>query len=185
MLLILPFLVVLIGFGWQAVGGLGPVVDGLRQNAPHLLNPLDINGLKSGLTFFIAVVLTGLFYQGTWQRIFAARDKKVIRNGFLISGLVSAPIIFIMGLFGLAFVGLELPGDGSVALFSVLLDKVPLWFAVSLLPFGLALIMSSADSTISGLSSILVVDLRRLLPQLSSQGLLSLSRGVIVVLSVP
>ncbi|AWV89398.1 sodium:solute symporter family transporter [Bradymonas sediminis] len=185
MLLILPFLVVLIGFGWQAVGGLGPVIDGLQNNAPHLLNPLDVNGLKSGLTFFIAVVLTGLFYQGTWQRIFAARDQKVIRNGFLISGLLSAPIIFIMGLFGLAFVGLELPGDGSVALFSVLLDTVPLWFAISLLPFGLALIMSSADSTISGLSSILVVDLRRLLPRLSSQGLLSLSRGVIVVLSVP
>jgi Na+/proline symporter len=62
---------------------------------------------------------------------------------------------------------------------------VPVWFAIGLLPFGLALIMSSADSTISGLTSILVVDLRRLLPKLSNHNLLSLSRWLIVLLSVP
>lgn len=185
MLVILPFLVLLIGFGWHASGGLTPVLQGLQEAAPHLLNPLDINGLKSGLTFFIAVVLTGLFYQGTWQRIFAARDNKVIRNGFILSGLLSFPIIFIMGLFGLAFVGLGLPGDGSVALFSVLLSDVPLWFAIGLLPFGLALIMSSADSTISGLTSIMVVDLRRLLPRMHNQALLSWSRWLILLLSLP
>ncbi|MFP2769831.1 sodium:solute symporter family protein [Oceanisphaera sp. KMM 10153] len=185
MLVILPFLLLLMLFGWQATGGLGPVIAGLQEKAPQLLNPLDTTGLKSGLTFFIAVVLTGLFYQGTWQRVFAARDNKVIRNGFILSGLVSFPIIFIMGLFGLAFVGLELPGDGSVALFSVLMPSMPLWFAIGLLPFGLALIMSSADSTISGLSSMMVVDLRRLLPNISAHRLLGLSRWLIVLLSIP
>ncbi|MGQ7847059.1 sodium:solute symporter family transporter [Granulosicoccus sp. 3-233] len=185
LLVILPFLALLIGFGWQASNGLTPALQGLRTTAPQLLNPLDINGLKSGLTFFIAVVLTGLFYQGTWQRVFAARDNRVIRNGFILSGLLSFPIIFIMGLFGLAFVGLDLPGDGSVALFSVLLADVPLWFAIGLLPFGLALIMSSADSTISGLTSIMVVDLHRLLPQMNNQTLLSWSRWLILLLSLP
>ncbi len=131
------------------------------------------------------MVLTGLFYQGTWQRIFAARSSRVIRNSFILSGLLIFPIIFTMGLFGLAFVALDLPGDGSVALFSVLLSDVPMWFAIGLLPFGLALIMSSADSTISGLSSIFVIDLRRLLPQLSNHSLLVLSRWLIIVLSVP
>lgn len=185
MLVILPFLLLLMMFGWQATGGLAPVIAGLQEKAPHLLNPLDTTGLKSGLTFFIAVVLTGLFYQGTWQRVFAARDNKVIRNGFILSGLISFPIIFIMGLFGLAFVGLDLPGDGSVALFSVLMPNMPLWFAIGLLPFGLALIMSSADSTISGLSSMMVVDLRRLLPNISAHKLLGLSRWLIVLLSIP
>lgn len=185
MLIIIPFLVVLIGFAWQTIGGLAPALQGVQEKAPQLLNPLDINGLKSGLTFFIAVVLTGLFYQGTWQRIFAARDNRVIRNGFILSGLLSFPIIFIMGLFGLAFVGLDLPGDGSVALFSVLLADAPTWFAIGLLPFGLALIMSSADSTISGLSSLFVVDIKRLLPKLSNQQLLLLSRWLIILLSIP
>ncbi|WP_417615098.1 sodium:solute symporter family protein [Oceanisphaera sp.] len=185
MLVILPFLVLLILFGWQAVGGLAPTIAGLKEKAPQLLNPFDMAGFKSGLTFFIAVVLTGLFYQGTWQRIFAAQDNKAIRNGFIVSGLLGFVVIFIMGLFGLAFVGLALPGDGSVALFNVLLSNIPLWFAIGLLPFGLALIMSSADSTISGISSMMVVDLRRLLPEFSANKLLGLSRWLIVLLSVP
>ena len=185
MLVILPFLVLLIMFGWQAVGGLAPTIAGLKEKAPQLLNPFDMAGFKSGLTFFIAVVLTGLFYQGTWQRIFAAQDNKAIRNGFIVSGLLSFVVIFIMGLFGLAFVGLALPGDGSVALFNVLLSNIPLWFAIGLLPFGLALIMSSADSTISGISSMIVVDLHRLLPKFSANKLLGLSRWLIVLLSIP
>lgn len=185
MLIIIPFLLTLTVFGWQAAGGIAPTLHGLRENAPQLLNPWDWNGFKSGLTFFIAVVLTGLFYQGTWQRIFAARNNRVIFSGFLLSGLLSFPIIFIMGLFGLAFVGLGLPGDGSVALFSVLLTDTPLWFVICLLPLGLALIMSSADSTISGLSSIFVVDIRRLLPQLDARQLLLISRWLIIALSLP
>lgn len=185
MLVILPFLMVLMFFGWKATGGITTMAHSLQEKAPHLLNPFDLNGLKSGLTFFLAVVLTGLFYQGTWQRIFAARSSRVIRNGFILSGLLIFPIIFIMGLFGLAFVGLDLPGDGSVALFSVLLRDAPLWFAIGLLPFGLALIMSSADSTISALTSIFVVDMGRLLPKFKSHGLLKLSRWLIIVLSVP
>ena len=185
MLVILPFLMVLMFFGWKATGGITTMAHSLQKKAPHLLNPFDLNGLKSGLTFFLAVVLTGLFYQGTWQRIFAARSSRVIRNGFILSGLLIFPIIFIMGLFGLAFVGLDLPGDGSVALFSVLLRDAPLWFAIGLLPFGLALIMSSADSTISALTSIFVVDMGRLSPKFKSHGLLKLSRWLIIVLSVP
>ena len=185
MLVIIPFLLVLMFFGWKASGGITTMAHSLQEKAPQLLNPFDLNGLKSGLTFFLAVVLTGLFYQGTWQRIFAARSSRVIRNGFILSGLLIFPIIFIMGLFGLAFVGLDLPGDGSVALFSVLLRDAPLWFAIGLLPFGLALIMSSADSTISALTSIFVVDMGRLLPKFSNHSLLKLSRWLIIVLSVP
>lgn len=185
MLVILPFILLLIAFGWQAAGGIAPTVAGLKEHAPHLLNPLDMGGLKSGLTFFLAVVLTGLFYQGTWQRIFAAKDNKAMRNGFILSGVLSFPIIFIMGLFGLVFMGLGLPGDGSVALFNVLLSEIPLWFAIGLLPFGLALIMSSADTTISALSSMMVVDLRRLMPNMSAHKLLGLSRWFICLLALP
>ena len=185
MLVILPFILLLIAFGWQAAGGIAPTVAGLKEHAPHLLNPFDMGGLKSGLTFFLAVVLTGLFYQGTWRRIFAAKDNKAMRNGFILSGVLSFPIIFIMGLFGLVFMGLGLPGDGSVALFNVLLSEIPLWFAIGLLPFGLALIMSSADTTISALSSMMVVDLRRLMPNMSAHKLLGLSRWFICLLALP
>ncbi|MBA4742112.1 MAG: hypothetical protein H2060_05335 [Azoarcus sp.] len=36
--------------------------------APHLLDPVSIDGLKAGETFFVGILPTGLFHQGNWQR---------------------------------------------------------------------------------------------------------------------
>lgn len=185
MLVIMPLLGLLLVFGWQAAGGVAPTLAGLADSAPQLLQVSDIGGIRAGLTFFLAVALTGLFYQGTWQRIYAAKDTKVLRRGFWISGVCSFIVVALMGLFGLAFVGLGLEGDGSVALFSVLLADVPLWFALALVPLGLALVMSSADSTISATSSIIAVDMGRLIPTASDTTLMSLARWLIVLAAIP
>ena len=184
MLVILPFILLILFLGWQATGGIAPVISGLQEKAPHLLNPFDSTGMETGVTFFLAVCLTGLFYQGTWQRIFAAKDDKVIRNGFIYSGLISFPIILALGVFGLAFVGLSVTGTGSTALFSVMLGSAPYWLLIGMIFFGLALIMSSADSTISGFHSLFIVDLNRLLPNLENEKLAVVSRWLIVVISV-
>ncbi|MFT2098726.1 sodium:solute symporter family transporter [Marinomonas sp. 2405UD66-6] len=184
MLVILPFILFILFLGWQATGGIAPVIEGLQEKAPHLLNPFNSTGIETGVTFFLAVCLTGLFYQGTWQRIFAAKDNKAIRNGFIFSGLISFPIILALGLFGLAFVGLSVPGTGSTALFSVMLGNAPYWLLIGMIFFGLALIMSSADSTISGFHSLFIIDLNRILPKLEESKLVVASRWLIVVISV-
>ncbi|GAC16538.1 sodium:solute symporter family transporter [Aliiglaciecola lipolytica] len=184
MLVILPFILLILIIGWQATGGFTPTIKGLQEQAPHLLNPFDTDGMQTGITFFLAVCLTGLFYQGTWQRVFAAKDNKAIRNGFIVSGLVSFPIVFALGLFGLAFVGLSLPGSGSTALFSVVLNEAPYWLLIGMIFFGLALIMSSADSTISGLQSLFIVDLHRILPTVKQHKLLVISRCLLVAVSI-
>ncbi|PKI01468.1 sodium:solute symporter [Glaciecola sp. 33A] len=184
MIFILPFIALIIILAWQGIGGMEPVISGLKENAPHLINPFDSQGIKTGVTFFLAVALTGLFYQGTWQRIFAAKNDRVVRNGFIISALVSFPIIFCLGLFGLAFVGLSLPGEISTALFSVLLGNASYWFLVAMIFFGLALVMSSADSTISALNSMFIVDLKHALPNISNHKLMRISLGLIVFISL-
>src|SRR3546814_1353039 len=99
-----------------------------------------------------------------------------MRRGFLTGGLLAAPVIFVMGLFGLAFVGLGYQGDGSVALFSVILPHMPVWFAIAMIPLGLALVMSTADTAISAVSSIIAVDVRRLAPQIQQSTLMGLDR---------
>jgi Na+/proline symporter len=125
-----------------------------------------------------------LFYQGTWQRIFAARNSRTLLKGFVFSGLLSFPVIAAMGLFGLAFVGLSLPGDGSTALFTIVLNEAPYWLMVGIILFGLALIMSSADSTISGLNSLFIVDFRRMFPRMNASELKVISRYLLVILSM-
>lgn len=184
-LVILPLLGVLFYFGWKAAGGVMPTIDALRLSAPQMLSFTDPVGIKAGLTFFVAILLTGLFHQGAWQRIYASRDAGTVRNGFLFGGLMVMPFIFIMGLFGLAFKALVPNGDSSVAVFALIMPHIPDWFAFALIPLGLALVMSTADSAISAVSSLIAIDLGRLLPNATSQKMMQLSRSLIVLLAIP
>src|SRR5699024_6929896 len=176
MLVILPLLFLLTAFVWIAVDGIHPTVERLQATAPQLLDLSNAIGIKAGLTFFVAILLTGLFHQGNWQRIYAAHSSKAMRRGFLISSLLTMPFIFVLGLFGLAFVAWHPNGDSSIALFTVVMPVLPLWFIVLLIPLGLALVMSSADTAISAISSLIAVDAKRLFPQLTNQQLMRLSR---------
>ena len=185
MLVILPLIGALIAFGWQAMGGITPTINALQTEAPHLLSLTEISGIKSGLTFFVAILLTGLFHQGNWQRVYAAKDVPAMRRGFLLGGLLVAPFILIMGLFGLAFVAMTPKGDASVALFSVIGSVIPTWFVIALIPLGLSLVMSSADTAISAVSSIIAVDLHRLNPAIPKATLAKLSKRLVVVLALP
>jgi len=90
-----------------------------------------------------------------------------------------------MGLFGLAFMALTPDGDSSVALFTIVLRDAPTWFVVALVPLGLALVMSSADTVISAVSSLIAVDVRRLTPTVPTAALMRLSRGLIWLLAIP
>jgi len=188
--IIVPLLVVLTVIGWQAAGGAGQVVQTLQTHAPQLLDLTDPAGVKAGLTFFVAILLTGIFHQGNWQRIYAARDTHAMRRGFLLGGVLVVPFIFVMGLFGLAFVAQAVAqtpegADSSVALFAVIMPHLPVWLAVALIPLGLALVMSSADTTINAVSSLVAVDVGRLLPQIKTRTLMRLSRWLILLLAIP
>jgi len=184
-ILIVPLLIALVLIGWKAAGGAGHVVQTLQDKMPRLLDLGDPVGLKAGATFFVAILVTGMFHQGNWQRIYSARDPRAMRNGFLLGGVLVVPFIFVLGLFGLAFVALEPGGDDSVALFSIILPQLPQWLAIALIPLGLALVMSSMDTTINAVSSIVAVDVGRLIPRMGNAALLRLARWLMVLVSVP
>ncbi|HLR13996.1 MAG TPA: sodium:solute symporter [Burkholderiaceae bacterium] len=185
MIIILPLLAALIIAGWQISGGAAEVAETLKTARPELLAFNSTTGWKAGLTFFVAILLTGLFHQGNWQRVYAAHSTAAMRRGFLLGGLLVGPVVFVMGLFGLAFVARNAGSDSSVAVFSVLAPVLPSLFAVLLIPLGLSLVMSSADTAISALSSLLAVHARRLFPSASATRLMQLSRLAILLLALP
>ncbi len=185
MVIILPLLGLLIYLGWQAVDDISTVKSGLQQYAPTLLNWNDSDGMRAGATFFVAILLTGLFHQGNWQRIYAAKSTKSMRCGFLLAGVLVAPIIAIMGIFGLVFMASGNPADSSTALFNLLLPNISSWVMIAIIPLGLALVMSSADTAISAVSSLIAVDIRRLRPKISNQSLMRLSRFLVIPLTIP
>jgi len=184
-IIIVPLLLALVAVGWHITGGPGPVSERLMQKAPHLLYLGDPAGLKAGATFFVAILLTGIFHQGSWQRVYAARSVADMQRGFLLGGLLVVPFIFLMGMFGLAWVALEPGGEASVALFAVVIPRVVPWVALAFIPLGLSLVMSSADTAISAIGSIIAVDGARLMPQASQARLLRLSRGLVLLLAIP
>ena len=73
-LIIVPMLLALVAIGWHVSGGASGVTARLAEKAPTLLDFGDAGGLKAGATFFVAILLTGIFHQGNWQRIYAARS---------------------------------------------------------------------------------------------------------------
>ena len=162
--LIVPLLVAFLAVGWWAVGGGEHIVARLQERAPELLDWTNEAGWRVGLTLVVAILVTSPFHQGYWQRVYAARDDRALRNGFLLSAIAIAPPIFALGLFGLAFVALDLPGNASAAVFAVLLDAIPGWLGPLALLLGLALVMSSVDTVLNALASVAVLEVRRARP---------------------
>ncbi len=184
-ILIVPLLAVLLASGYILLGGAAPTMSGLAETAPELLGLGYLPGLEGGATFLVALVAANLFHQGYWQRIYAARDERAITGGFLASAIAVIPIVFAMGLFGLAAVGLGRAETPSVALFSVLLDAMPPVLVLALVLLGFLLVMSSADTLINGLASIVAVDAKRALPGTSASTLLRLSRYSTLLMAAP
>jgi Na+/proline symporter len=184
-ILIVPLLATLLAGGYVLLGGTAPTMSGLAESAPELLGLGYLPGLEGGATFLIALVAANLFHQGYWQRIYAARDERAMTGGFLASAVVIIPIVFAMGLFGLAAVGLGRAETPSVALFSVLLDAMPPVLVLALVLLGFLLVMSSADTLINGLASIVAVDAKRAMPGTSASTLLRLSRCSTLLMAIP
>ena len=140
--------------GWDGTGAEAAV---LGEASSRLWNPVFRPGVEFALSLVIAVTAANIFHQGFWQRVYSCRTTSVMRRAFLIAGLITIPVIVLMGLFGIfaAERGWVAEGQASTALFALLL-RLPPWVVVLALVFGLVLVMSSADTLINGIVSILV-----------------------------
>ena len=180
---------VALSFGWilTTYGGLGPIFLGLSKSAPELLNPFYLPGIESSIFLIIAILGANLFHQGYWQRMYACVDDKAMKRGFLISGLLSIPIVIIAGLLGLiAFsLGVIPEGGESIALFSLIVTTFPEWLVVVMIVLSLALVASSMDTLFNGIVSLIVIDLARFKPHLKSKFLLRVAKLGTLGIAVP
>ena len=92
-------------------------LDLVQNNSGHLLSSKYLPNYTAGLTFFIAVAATNLFHQGNWQRVFAAKNEKILKQSLWISFLIIIPIVFIMGLSGLIAISLDNKVNPDLAFF--------------------------------------------------------------------
>ncbi|MDR7485555.1 MAG: sodium:solute symporter [Armatimonadota bacterium] len=182
---ILPLLIVTFAGVVVGLGGADAVVAQVRSGAPALLALDHRPGLEAAATFVVAILAANLFHQGYWQRVYLARDQRVLRRALLIAATLAAPIVILPGLLGIVAKAAGRADVPSVAFFGLLLGLAPDWLVLGVLVLAVALAMSSIDTLLNGLAAVFTADLARLRPAARAGQLLRSSRLITVALAVP
>jgi Na+/proline symporter len=154
----------------------------IKQNKPILLSSGYLPNFTAGLTFFIAVAATNLFHQGNWQRVYAAKSNEVLNKSLIISFFIIIPIVFFMGFSGLVAVSINSSVIPDLAFFSLLLKEQDSMISVIVIILAISLTISSIDTLINAISSLIVVDGNKVLKFKGDY--LKLSKNIIILLSV-
>jgi Na+/proline symporter len=181
----LPLLALVIAVTFVAAGGLGTVTAAVTGRAPQLLDPGFLPGLEFGAVLIIAILSANMFHQGLWQRVFACRDEAVLRRAFAWSGLPVFLMVLAAGSLGLVAVAIGAVDRPSVALFGVAERLLPPWGLLALLALAVTLCMSSVDTLLNGLASLVAVDLGRVTGPGTVARLRRLSQAATLALIVP
>ena len=152
----------------------------VKQKRPELLSLNYINNFTAGLTFFIAVAATNLFHQGNWQRVYAAKNNKILKNSLIFSFLIVFPIVFILGFAGLVAISKNSNINTDLAFFYLLLQKQNLYISGLLIFLAISLTISSIDTVINAIASLMIVDGKKIIN--SKLNSIKLSNTVIIVL---
>jgi Na+/proline symporter len=154
----------------------------INEHKPILLSSKYLPNFTAGLTFFIAVAATNLFHQGNWQRIYAAKNNKILKKSLIISFIIIIPIVFFMGFTGLVAVSSNSSVVPDLAFFSLLFKEQSLMLPAIVIVLAISLTISSIDTLINAISSLVVVDGNKLLNFRIDY--LKLSKYFIAVLSI-
>ena len=156
----------------------------IKEKNPHLLSSEYIPGYTAGLTFFIAVAATNLFHQGNWQRVYAAKDYKTLKKSLIFSFFVIIPIVFYMGFAGMVAFSIDPNIRPDLGFFSLLLKEKTTLLSVFIIVLGLALTISTVDTLINAISSLIIVDGKAVFNFRKKTNYLKFSKFVITFLSI-
>ena len=156
----------------------------VKEKNPQLLSGSYLPNYTAGLTFFIAVAATNLFHQGNWQRVYAAKNNKILIKSLIISFFIIVPIIFYMGFSGMVAFSINPKIRPDLGFFSLLLGSHAKLLSLVVITLGLALTISTVDTLVNSISSLIVVDGKATFNFKKKINYLSLSKYLIVFLSL-
>jgi len=157
-------------------------IEFIKLYKPNLLSSNYIPNFTAGLTFFIAVSATNLFHQGNWQRVYAANNNDVLKRSLILSFIIIIPVVFIMGFSGLVAVSQNSNVIPDLAFFSLLLKEQSVTLSIIILVLAISLTVSSIDTLINAISSLIIVDGNKVIKY--KRDYLKLSKQIIILLSL-
>ena len=156
----------------------------VKNNSAGLLSSKYIPNYTAGLTFFIAVAATNLFHQGNWQRVFAAKNDEVLKKSLMLSFVIIIPIVFFMGISGIIAISIDAKVNPDLAFFSILLKDKAEFLSIAIVILAVSLTVSTVDTLVNAISSIVVVDGKKIYRKSLKSNFLTLSKFFIIILSI-
>ena len=173
-------------------GGLAKSFETLKEAKPEKVATPDELGIRQWFSYIIVVGIGGALYPQAIQRIYAARSNKVLRNGVATMAflpLTASLIAVLVGVTAAASTAPELAAlkdADSDRVFGeicrIVMEKSVFhrWLVVVLLSAVLAALMSTADSVLLSVSSMLTKDIyhRQINPGASEEKLTMIGKSV-------
>ncbi len=156
----------------------------IKKNFPNSLSKNYIPNYTSGLTFFIAVAATNLFHQGNWQRVFAAKNNLVLKRSLIYSSIISFLIIFWMGYTGLISFSINSKINPDLAFFNLMFLNENILIIILILILGLALTLSTIDTLINAISSLIIINGKEINKFLSGKEIKDKTNKIILLLCI-
>ena len=157
--------------------------DFIKEKNPQLLSSSYLPSYTAGLTFFIAVAATNLFHQGNWQRVYAAKNFETLKKSLIISFFIIIPIVFYMGFSGMVAFSIDSTTRPDLGFFTLLLKDQTALLSIVVIILGLALTISTVDTLINAISSLVIVDGKSTFNLDKKTNYLNFSKYIILFLS--
>ena len=175
---------------FQKVGSWDAVLAVTTDRELSLIQPLDDPALP-WLGLIVGLPLLGIYFwcsnQYMVQRTLAAKNLDEGRWGALFAGLLKVPILFIM-VFPGVFARVLYPNlpKGDLVFPTMIFDLLPVGIRGLILIALIAAIMSSLDSTLNAVSTLVTMDwVKKLKPKMSSKNLVKVGRvatGIVMII---
>ena len=159
-------------------------IEFIKEKNPQLLSLSYIPGYTAGLTFFIAVAATNLFHQGNWQRVYSAKNFNTLKKSLIMSFFLIVPIVFFMGFTGMVAFSISPDTRPDLGFFTLLLNGQTEILSLIIIILGLALTISTVDTLVNAISSLIVIDGKATFNINKKTNFLNLSKKIILILSL-
>jgi Na+/proline symporter len=176
MAIILPFVLALVGVGAYVA----LTAPELKAAGTPILALDNARAWETAGALFLAILFTNVLNQGNWQRVFAVRDARAVRASMGWAALIAAPVVILVGAFGILHTAMGLD-DPSAALIAVAETALPAWLMILMAVLGVALVLSSMDTALNALASLVVVAARTARPAWERRRLLRLGTAASAV----
>ena len=156
----------------------------IREKSSFLLDAKYLPNYTSFLTFFIAVAATNLFHQGNWQRVFSAKNNDILKTSLVYSSILIFLVVFWFGYTGLISFSINSKVIPDLAFFEIILKNQNHWLIILILILALSLTLSTIDTLINAISSLIIVNGKEINKNLSGSKIKNKSNLIILLLCI-